>query len=47
MSCRRNSAEPAQRLHNRCAVCGTRLEPPVHKAHTVCVKRLYWIGGQD
>ena len=31
----------------KCAFCGTELEPPVRTPHTVYVKSLYRIGGQD
>ena len=31
----------------KCAACVTQLEPPVRVPHTVCVKSLYRIGGQD
>ena len=30
-----------------CIACGTELEPPVRVPHTVYVKTLYRIGGQD
>ena len=30
-----------------CIACGTELEPPVRAPHTVYVKVLYRIGGQD
>ena len=30
-----------------CIVCGAELEPPVRTPHTVYVKTLYRIGGQD
>ena len=32
---------------SRCVVCGAELEPPVRVPHTVYVKSLYRIGGQD
>ena len=31
----------------KCATCGAELEPPVRIPHTVYVKSLYRIGGQD
>ena len=31
----------------RCADCGVELEPPVRVLHTVYVKKLYSIAGQD
>ena len=31
----------------KCAFCGTELEPPVRTPHTVYVKKLYRVGGQD
>ena len=31
----------------RCAFCGAELEPPVRAPHTVYVKTLYRIAGQD
>ena len=31
----------------RCAFCGAELEPPVRAPHTVYVKSLYRIAGQD
>ena len=31
----------------KCAVCGVALEPPVRTPHTVYVKKLYRIAGQD
>ena len=31
----------------QCATCGAELEPPVRAPHTVYVKTLYRIGGQD
>ena len=30
-----------------CVACGAELEPPVHTPHTVYVKTLHRIGGQD
>ena len=30
-----------------CVACGSELEPPVRALHTVYVKTLYRIGGQD
>ena len=30
-----------------CVACGAELEPPVRTLHTVYVKTLYHIGGQD
>ena len=30
-----------------CVVCGAQLEPPVRVPHTVYVKSLYWVAGQD
>ena len=30
-----------------CIACGAELEPPVRAPHTVCVKTLDRIGGQD
>ena len=38
---------PAVRTTPNCVVCGTELEPPVRTPHTVYVKTLYRIGGQD
>ena len=32
---------------SRCVVCGAELEPPVRAPHTVYVKTLYRIAGQD
>ena len=32
---------------SRCVVCGAELEPPVRTPHTVYVKSLYRIAGQD
>ncbi len=31
----------------QCVACGAELEPPVRTPHTVYVKTLYRIGGQD
>ena len=31
----------------QCVACGSELEPPVRTPHTVYVKSLYRIGGQD
>lgn len=31
----------------QCATCGAELEPPVRASHTIYVKTLYRIGGQD
>ena len=31
----------------KCAACGAELEPPVRVPHTIYVKTLYRIGGQD
>ena len=31
----------------QCVACGAELEPPVRAPHTVYVKTLYRIGGQD
>ena len=31
----------------QCVVCGAELEPPVRVPHTVYVKSLYRVGGQD
>ena len=31
----------------KCATCGAELEPPVRIPHTVYVKTLYRIGGQE
>ena len=31
----------------RCADCGVELEPPVRGPHTVYVKKLYSVAGQD
>ena len=31
----------------KCAFCGAELEPPLRTPHTVYVKSLYRIGGQD
>ena len=31
----------------KCATCGTELEPPIRIPHTVYVKTLYRIAGQD
>ena len=31
----------------RCIACGVQLEPPVRTPHTLYVKTLYRIGGQD
>ena len=31
----------------QCAACGAQLEPPVRAPHTVYVKSLYRIAGQD
>ena len=31
----------------QCVACGAELEPPVRTPHTVYVKSLYRIGGQD
>ncbi|MXZ91790.1 MAG: hypothetical protein F4W95_01015 [Chloroflexi bacterium] len=31
----------------QCVACGVELEPPVRAPHTVYVKTLYRIGGQD
>ncbi len=31
----------------QCIACGAELEPPVRAPHTVYVKSLYRIGGQD
>ena len=30
-----------------CIACGAQLEPPVRTPHTVCVKSLYRVAGQD
>ncbi len=30
-----------------CVACGTELEPPVRAPHTIYLKSLYRIGGQD
>ena len=32
---------------SQCVACGAELEPPVRAPHTVYVKTLYRIGGQD
>ena len=32
---------------SQCIACGAELEPPVRAPHTVYVKRLYRIAGQD
>ena len=32
---------------SRCVACGAELEPPVRTPHTVYVKSLYRIAGQD
>ena len=31
----------------KCAVCGVALEPPVRTPHTVYVKKIYRVAGQD
>ena len=31
----------------KCAFCGAELEPPVRVPHTVYVKKLYRVAGQD
>ncbi len=31
----------------QCVACGAELEPPVRVPHTIYVKKLYRIGGQD
>ena len=32
---------------SQCVACGAELEPPVRAPHTVYMKKLYRIGGQD
>ena len=38
---------PEVRAMPKCAACGAELEPPVRVPHTVYVKTLYRIAGQD
>ena len=38
---------PEVRTMAQCVACGAELEPPVRAPHTVYVKTLYRIGGQD
>ena len=38
---------PEVRIMSKCIACGDELEPPVRAPHTVYVKTLYRIGGQD
>ena len=38
---------PEVRTMPKCAACGAELEPPVRTPHTVYVKTLYHIAGQD
>ena len=44
---RQQTKLPEVRTMSQCATCGAELKPPVRVPHTVCVKTLYRIAGQD
>ena len=42
-----NVRSPGGKIMSSCVACGSELEPPVRAPHTVYVKTLYRIGGQE
>ena len=47
LQCRQEVKPPGDEIIPSCGACGAELEPPVRAPHTVYVKSLYRISGQD